>query len=78
MPAGAATVGSLIAEGRRIRGTCSDCGHKRLLTMEAMAAINPATLLSEVHRKMFCGACGSKQVIATSETLRDVRQGRER
>lgn len=78
MPSGPATVGSLIAEGLRIRGTCNECGHKRLLTAEAMAEMDSNMRLSDVHRKMYCGACGSKNVIATSETLREVRQGRER
>lgn len=72
------TVGELIKQGRRICGTCNDCGHKRLLTAEAMAKLDPSMLVSEVRRLIYCGCCGSKQVISTAETSRQVRQGRDR
>ena len=61
------TVGELVKQDRVIVAECQDCGHARGLGPEAMLRFDPSTPLSEVPKRLVCGACKSKLIICMAQ-----------
>ena len=72
---GPLTIGTL--NGRLVLATCNRCGHRGSFRGDQLG-LPSDTKIDDVWNHLKCSKCGSRKVIAYAQTLRAMRQGRER